>query len=135
MAKIKHIAIFSDDPERLAKFYVDVFGMKIIHRTERREGSGNSVWVTDGYMEVALIHPASEASPRGINHFGFTFEPDEKAAIFEKLPKCGGELFQPPPGRPYIEDAALDVDGNKFDLSTTGLRRTTQESDEQKVEA
>ena len=27
MAKIRHIAIFSDDPERLAEFYSDVYGI------------------------------------------------------------------------------------------------------------
>ena len=29
MARIRHIAIFSDDPENLAQFYVKVFGMTV----------------------------------------------------------------------------------------------------------
>ena len=32
MAKIRHIALSTQDPEKTAKFYVDVFGMKQIGR-------------------------------------------------------------------------------------------------------
>ena len=49
MAKIRHIAILSDDPEELAEFYVDVYGMDVTGRID------GAVWVTDGYMDVALI--------------------------------------------------------------------------------
>jgi predicted enzyme related to lactoylglutathione lyase len=31
MPKIRHLAIKTKDPERLAKFYEEVFGMKCIH--------------------------------------------------------------------------------------------------------
>ena len=31
MAKIRHLAIKTKDPVRLAKFYEEVFGMKCIH--------------------------------------------------------------------------------------------------------
>ena len=34
MAKIRHIAIFSDDPANLAEFYADVFKMKINGRSK-----------------------------------------------------------------------------------------------------
>ena len=34
MAKIRHLAIMTVDPEKLAKFYVDVFDMQIINRSE-----------------------------------------------------------------------------------------------------
>ena len=46
-ASIRHIAIFSDDPARLAKFYVDVFGLKITGESQ------GDVWVTEGYVDVA----------------------------------------------------------------------------------
>jgi hypothetical protein len=35
-------------------------------------------------------------------------------------------------GRPYIEDAARDVDGNKFDLSVTGLRSEEEQRERDK---
>ena len=37
MAKIKHIALSTQDPEQTARFYIDVFGMKQIGRASCRE--------------------------------------------------------------------------------------------------
>ena len=68
MARIRHIAIFSDDPEHLAKFYVEVFGMTVKGKTE----DGGSVWMTDGYMDIALLKRTSELAPEGVHHFGIT---------------------------------------------------------------
>src|SRR4051812_9041627 len=122
MARIRHIAFFTDDAARMARFYVEVFGMKITKETEASPESGRAVFVTDGYVDVALIEPVNPASPRGINHFGFTIDPAERPAIMEKLKARGIAPITPPADRPYIEDAVKDVDGNKFDISTTGLR-------------
>lgn len=125
MATIRHIAIFTDDPEKLATFYVTVFGMKRILDTpavESAPDTGSAVWITDGYMDVALICPARKDAPRGVNHFGFTLDPLEKSGVYQRLTEEGITPRKPPPNRPYIEDAATDCDGNKFDLSTSGLR-------------
>jgi catechol 2,3-dioxygenase-like lactoylglutathione lyase family enzyme len=120
MAKIRHIAIFSDDPEKLAAFYSDVYGMKITGRSK------GDVWVTDGYMDVALISRKTEKAPRGLHHFGFTLDPDEKGPVYEKQRALGRPPYDPRAenpnvDRPYVEDAAHDIDGNRFDL-TTGKR-------------
>ena len=67
-ATIRHIAIFSEDPTALAKFYGEVFGMKVTGVDDL----GNA-WVTDGYMDVALLRRRFEKAPKvGINHWGFT---------------------------------------------------------------
>jgi catechol 2,3-dioxygenase-like lactoylglutathione lyase family enzyme len=129
MAKIRHLAIYTDDPDRLAAFYVEVFGLEKVQDSPYVEGTGRAVWLTDGYLEIAIIQPHNVATPRGVNHFGFTLEPGEKAGIYERLKRQGREPYRPPPGRPYVEDAARDIDGNKFDLSATGLRS----EDEQRV--
>jgi extradiol dioxygenase family protein len=131
MARISHIAIFTDlaNVGKLVDFYVDVFGLTV----SRRSKSG-SVFVTDGYIQVALlVMEARAASPeeagimghrgKGIDHFGITIEADEEAQIHEKLAKHGVSLFLPPLGRPFVEDAFIDVDGNKVDLTKTGLRQ------------
>jgi len=34
MARIRHLAIFSDDPEKLAEFYTDIYGMKVTGRSK-----------------------------------------------------------------------------------------------------
>jgi catechol 2,3-dioxygenase-like lactoylglutathione lyase family enzyme len=127
MAKIRHIAIFTEDARKLASFYVDVFGMKISQEAQGSPGSGTgfAVFITDGYIDMALIEPADPKSRKGVNHFGFTVEPSERKEIFERLKKHGIEPRKPPPDRPYIEDAVFDVSGNKIDISTTGLRAPT----------
>jgi len=123
MARIRHIAIFSDDPANLAEFYVDVFGMKITG-TSNSEGPDvkGAVWLTDGYMDVALLPRRNELAPEGLHHFGITVDVAEKDHIYSRLKARGHKLMTPPPGRPYVEDAVKDADGNKFDLSTSQVK-------------
>jgi hypothetical protein len=95
--------------------------------------------VTDGYMNVALIGRRNEKAPRGIHHWGFTIDEDEKAAIYAKQKAYGLEPFDPRAEnptivRPYVEDAAHDPDGNRFDLST-GIREMDREVVSQKAYA
>jgi catechol 2,3-dioxygenase-like lactoylglutathione lyase family enzyme len=117
MARIRHIAIFSDDPERLAEFYVGVFGMEL-----KGKSVDGAVWMTDGYMDIALLKRTSELSPEGVHHFGVTIEPDEKEGVYRRLKEHDAWVMKPPPGRPYVEDAAKDADGNKFDISTSAVK-------------
>jgi predicted enzyme related to lactoylglutathione lyase len=121
-ATIRHIAIFSEDPSALAKFYGEVFGMKVTGVDDL----GNA-WVTDGYMDVALLRRRFEKAPKvGINHWGFTIDPAEKPAVLAAMKKYGVETYSPyvdapEAHRPYAEDAVKDPMGNRFDLST-GMR-------------
>ncbi len=118
MARIRHIAIFSDDPERLAEFYVGVFGMEVKGKSD----GGAAVWMTDGYMDIALLKRTSELAPEGVHHFGVTIEPGEKEGVYRRLKERDAWVMKPPPGRPYVEDAAKDADGNKFDISTSAVK-------------
>jgi catechol 2,3-dioxygenase-like lactoylglutathione lyase family enzyme len=121
MAKIKHIAIFTESPAKLAQFYTEVFGMTVTDTIGDR-----AVWITDGYVDVALLHRRHEKMPKGTHHWGFTLEPAEKDAIYAKLRARGLEPYCPGTDRPYVEDAVLDIDGNRFDLST-GMREIDEE--------
>ena len=119
-ATIRHIAIFSDDPGKLSKFYVDVFGLKITGASQ------GDVWVTDGYVDVALISRKTAKAPRGLHHWGFTLAPDAKAKIYAELiarnlPPTDPRAEAPEIDRPYVEDKGHDIDGNRYDL-TTGKR-------------
>jgi predicted enzyme related to lactoylglutathione lyase len=117
VAKIRHIAIFSEDPAALAEFYADVFDMKI--QGKSNEGA---VWMTDGYMDIALLPRRHELAPQGVHHFGITIDEDEKEHVYRRLKERGNFVMKPPPGRPYVEDAVKDADGNKFDLSTSAVK-------------
>jgi catechol 2,3-dioxygenase-like lactoylglutathione lyase family enzyme len=118
MARIRHIAIISDDPVNLAKFYVDVFGMEIKGKSE----NDGSVWMTDGYMDIALLKRSHELAPEGVHHFGVTIDASEKEGVYRRLKDRDAWVMKPPPGRPYVEDAAKDADGNKFDISTSAVK-------------
>ena len=126
MARIKHIAIFTEDANKLAQFYVDVFGMKITGESQ------GDVWVTDGYMDMALLKRKRATAPKvGIHHWGFTLDPDEKAEVYKKLtargfPPDDPRAEDPTIDRPFVEDKGLDIDGNRFDL-TTGKRDMDEE--------
>ncbi len=120
--KIRHIAIFSDDPSRLADFYSTCFGLKITGKSK-----SGAMWVTDGYMDVALlVRRSAKAPPRGIHHWGFTLAPEDKAGIYRKLtalglPPSDPRAEDPTIPRPYVEEMAHDIDGNRYDL-TLGMR-------------
>ena len=59
MALIKHIAIATDDPKKLAEYYADVFGLKITDH-----GVHGDYWLTDGYIDFALIPHSPTAAIR-----------------------------------------------------------------------
>jgi catechol 2,3-dioxygenase-like lactoylglutathione lyase family enzyme len=113
MPKIRHLAIKTKDPERLAKFYEEVFGMKCIHA----EKSG-ARYMSDGYLTLAILRNRGEATPSGINHFGFTVE--NLNEVEGKLQKWNEEMTKRPSTRPFAEYRAMDPDGNLFDISAHG---------------
>jgi catechol 2,3-dioxygenase-like lactoylglutathione lyase family enzyme len=113
-AKIRHIVFHTTDPERLAKFYVDVMGLEIVHRAKN-----GGISLSDGYMNLSIHTNKIDGKPSGFNHFGFVVEDnDELAARFEELG------YRPPLKRPadrqYAEYRAIDPDGNNFDISENG---------------
>ena len=58
MPKIRHLAIMCMDPQKLAKFYCDVFDMKVVTTTDKRD-----VFVTDGYITLALLRQKAVGKP------------------------------------------------------------------------
>jgi catechol-2,3-dioxygenase len=118
MAKIKHIAIVCMDPEKLAKFYCEVFDMKVVERNGR-----SNVFLTDGYMNLALLTQRAEGKSNGFNHIGFHIEDADEIA--ERLKKF--DVVQPaarPADRAYAETRATDPEGNNIDLAVRGFERS-----------
>jgi catechol 2,3-dioxygenase-like lactoylglutathione lyase family enzyme len=122
MATIRHLAIKTKSPERLAKFYEEVFGLKRIHGEK-----GGAIYMSDGYLTLALLRNRGEATPSGINHFGFKV--DDIKDTEEKLKKFDEPLETRPATRPYAEYRAMDPDGNLFDVSAHGYEEAEFQSD------
>ena len=72
MNQLRHLAIRTEEPEKLAAFYIEAFGFR-----EVREGwppaqgqERRSFHLTDGYFELAILANAPNQSPNGLYHFG-----------------------------------------------------------------
>ncbi|MEX2223180.1 MAG: VOC family protein [Candidatus Rokuibacteriota bacterium] len=95
MPKIKHIALSTPDPEKTAKFYVDVFGMKQIGRVDHPAVSG--FFLTDGDLNLAVLNFKNDAVAgvekgkdfSGIHHIGFQVDSLEEIAL--RLAAAGSE--------------------------------------------
>jgi len=93
MAKIKHIALSTQDVDGTAKFYIDVFGMKEIARIDGPGARG--YYLSDGDINLAILNFKSDAVAgvergkgwSGIHHIGFQVESLE--AIAERLAAAG----------------------------------------------
>ena len=118
--KIRHLALMTPDPQKLAQFYVDVFDMDVALDAKGPKGTG-PVFLTDGYLNLALIpHSTKSDAAVGLNHFGFHVA--DISEITKRLRKHGmSEPAMRPAGR-YAEYRAADPFGNAFDLSEHGFQ-------------
>ena len=117
--KIRHLAVITVDPERLAKFYEDVFQMTRVSGKAGVPGS-KAVYMTDGYITLALLENKADGKPSGLNHFGW--QVDDQDEITGRLAKGGIKPpSKRPADRPYAETRATDPDGNNFDISVKGF--------------
>ena len=116
MAQIRHIALSSDDTEKLARFYTEVFGFRQSRPTP--EGR-KTIYLTDGHVELTILENLNQQNSNGLHHFGVQTE--DVATTVNRI-----EQIQP--GRPLIkaesgsqEDAWLsDPSGNHIYLSVKG---------------
>ena len=51
MARIRHIALTTKDPEKTAAFYMQAFDMQ-----EASRSPNGSLHLTDGYIDLAILH-------------------------------------------------------------------------------
>ena len=86
MAKIKHIAIATQDAEKTAKFYIDVFGLREIAKLDSPNAKG--YYLSDGNINLAILDfqndqvtgPEYGQTYSGIHHIGFEVESLEEIA-------------------------------------------------------
>jgi catechol 2,3-dioxygenase-like lactoylglutathione lyase family enzyme len=112
---IRHIALYTPDPQRLAVFYCNVLDMQEVERTDR-----SSIFVSDGYFNLALLYKRTE-EPLGLNHFGFHVRSnDEMRARAEKAGVPAGA--RRPERIPFAEYRVHDPEGNGIDISQKGWK-------------
>jgi glyoxylase I family protein len=95
MAKIKHIALSTQDPDKTARFYIDVFGMKEIAKIDSPNASG--FYLSDGDLNLAILKFKNDQAAgvergkgwSGIHHIGF--QVDSLEATTERLAAAGSK--------------------------------------------
>jgi catechol 2,3-dioxygenase-like lactoylglutathione lyase family enzyme len=93
MPKIKHIALSTQDVEKTARFYIEVFGMKEIAKIDDPGTQG--CFLSDGDINLAILNFKNDQAAgaergrdySGIHHIGFQVESLE--AIADKLRTAG----------------------------------------------
>jgi methylmalonyl-CoA/ethylmalonyl-CoA epimerase len=133
MAKIKHIAIATHDPEGTARFYEAVMGLKIVDRIDAADTTG--VFLSDGDFSVALLHFKTDEAALmpggarfvGLHHFGFLMKDEaERDRVLKKLEEvrapalAGGPLAAQGEHGIYVELKFKDPNGVTFDVSEGG---------------
>jgi catechol 2,3-dioxygenase-like lactoylglutathione lyase family enzyme len=133
MARIKHIALTTKEPGKVAEFYKAAFGLE-----ELRRSPNGAVFLSDGYINLAILNYKTEkdadvgahgANFDGIHHIGFEVE-DLDAAV-DKLERAEAQQLTDK----HAPDVAMGgtrnfemkwsgPDGVVIDISHTGWEGT-----------
>ena len=106
MAKIKHIALSTQDPEKTAAFYKETLGLEEVGKVDSPLAEG--YYLTDGSINVAILKFKNDQAadkPEGVDfvglhHFGFKVEDLEEtearleAAHADKRPQINMSMTQ-----------------------------------------
>jgi len=91
MARIRHIAIQTQDEEATKNFYVENFGLEVVQRLQNERIAG--YFLTDGHINVAVLNFKNDTLAgtergkgwSGIHHIGLQVESlEETAAKLQK---------------------------------------------------
>src|SRR5712671_2626453 len=121
MARIKHIALVTDDPAKTAEFYKENFGLTELYRRPTDTGE-KGVWLSDGYIYFAILKygdadapklgPGQSSELRGIHHIGFQVDDLEatartlQEANVPPVPRDKRDMRDPTPMATISEGAA-----------------------------
>jgi catechol 2,3-dioxygenase-like lactoylglutathione lyase family enzyme len=139
MARIKHIALVTDDPAKTAEFYKQHFGLTELYRRPSNTGE-RGVWLSDGYIYFAILKygdadapklgPGQTSELRGIHHIGFQVDNLEttaralQEAKVAPVPRDKLDPRDPTPMAAISEGAAnlkyLGPDAVQFDVRQCG---------------
>jgi len=140
MSKIKHIAIATQDPDRTAKFYIEVFGLREIAKINSPGATGYHL--TDGDINLAVLKFKNDQTAgvpqgkeyTGLHHIGF--EVDQISDIAQRLSAAGAPvrddindalgLARGGPAHINVEVKYSAPDGVIIDVSETGWAGTSR---------
>jgi catechol 2,3-dioxygenase-like lactoylglutathione lyase family enzyme len=125
MARIQHLAIASQDPEKQADFYKKVFGFTEVKRLDNPRARG--VVLTDGAINISVLYFKQDQIDRGLNftgphHFGVYVEDlegtaqkclDNGAVPYDELPEEATEVNY----RPKRSDKFKGFENCLFDIA------------------
>lgn len=145
MARIKHIAIATQDVETTARFYIDVLGLEEVGKVNSPNASG--YYLSDGHINLAILNFKNDdvAGPEygtgysGIHHIGFEVDDlKEQAAKLEAAGSGPREEINRALGigmdthrTANVEVKYAAPDGVIIDISETGWVGTHPERDQQ----
>lgn len=135
MAKLKHIAIATQDPDATAKFYRDVFDLQMVGKVDNDNVEG--CYLSDGHINIAILRFKNETVAgeefgteySGIHHIGFQVE--DVSGVDAKLRKANshpmssinaalGATVENVNGRRNVELKYSGPDGVMIDVSQGG---------------
>ena len=90
MAKIRHIAIRSDDVEVTAAFFQQVFGLQLVQRRDH-----GPIDLSDGDVNITLLPTTmgGRTRPAGFEHIGFSV--DDGDGTKQRLQAAGATELSP----------------------------------------
>lgn len=130
MAKIKHIAIRTPDPEKTAAFYKEVFGLEEVGL------AGSGYYLSDGHVNLAILKSTDRGTGEssrdvpgyaGIDHLGFLV--DDVDETCKKLEEQGAKKMMDRVNlshaagsgpRSYYEIKYRGPDNQVIDITETG---------------
>ncbi|MCH8311151.1 MAG: VOC family protein [Chloroflexi bacterium] len=134
MAKIKHIALATQDPEKTANFFKEVFGLQEVGKVDGPNAVG--YYLSDGNINLAILNFKNPvvAGERGtdfigIHHIGFQVEDAESTESklrehnsfpMEEINEAMNSSMGSGHGGQNVETKFAGPDGIMIDISQSG---------------
>jgi len=120
MGTIRYLAVISEDPEALARFYLEEIGMEELDRA-----IAGDISLTDGYYNLTIFRQRADLmelrNEPGLHHIGMNVDSiDAVLAKYRELVP-GGIAVREPDGVQYGEVRIFDPECNPISLSESGF--------------
>ena len=121
--KLRHIAIATQDPDKTAAFYKDVFDFEEVGVVKSYLAEG--YYLSDGDLNLAILKFKTDQLGRGMDYVGlhhFGVHAADPQETYRRLAEAGAEqkTERPADGRSFFEVKFIGPDGVVFDISEHG---------------